>query len=77
MSRVISDHSLLTWEVYPSGGEFGLPVNPKIVFHCLSDPDRRARYLEYRGDTSEAERKVQEATEDDLRRMLETSTELS
>lgn len=58
MSRVFVDQSLLTWEVYPSGGDFGLPDSPKIIFHCLSDPSERARFMEFDGDDSDAARAI-------------------
>ena len=45
MSRTFVDENLHTWEVFPSGGRFGLPERPKIVFLCLSDlsPASRGR----------------------------------
>ena len=77
MSRVILDNDLLSWEVYASGGKFGLPEQPKIVFHCLSDPLRRSRYLVYRdGDNADAEQAVHERSESELRDMLTRSREL-
>jgi hypothetical protein len=77
MSRIFSDRDLLSWEVFASTGPFGLPEHPQIVFHCLSDPDRRARYIRVSGDSSEAQALVQEARESDLRQMLTESRELS
>lgn len=76
MSRVFTDENLLTWEVYASGGKWGLPDRPKIVFQCLSDPDRRARFVHHEGDEADAEEAVHEAREDRLREMLRTSSEL-
>jgi hypothetical protein len=77
MSRIFSDGDLLSWEVFASTGPFGLPEHPQIVFHCLSDPDRRARYVRVSGDSSEAQKLVQEARESDLRQMLAGARELS
>lgn len=76
MSRLFTDDSLLTWEAYPSGGPFGLPDSPKIVFNCLSDPDRRARFVEHPGDDADAQRVVQEVSDAELKRMLEGAAEL-
>lgn len=60
MSRVFVDRSLLTWEVYPSGGDFGLPESPKIIFHCLSDPSEQVRFIEFDGDDADAARAIEE-----------------
>ena len=76
MSRLFTDDSLLTWEAYPSGGAFGLPDSPKIVFHCLSDPERRARWVQHSGDDADAQRAVREASDRELNRLLTVSYEL-
>ena len=76
MSRVFTDENLLTWEVYASGGKYGLPDRPKVIFQCLSDPDRRARFVVLQGDEADAEEWVHEAPEDRLRETLGTSREL-
>ena len=76
MSRLFTDESLLTWEAYASGGAFGLPDDPKIVFHCLSDPNRRARFVRHEGDDADAARLVLEAPESDLLGLFRDSTEL-
>jgi hypothetical protein len=76
MSRIFSDEQLLTWEAYSSGGRFGLPDQPKIVFHCLSDPHRPPRFVEHSGDSVSAERVLSELPEDGLRDLLADSGEL-
>lgn len=76
MSRIFTDRSMLTWEAYPSGGPFGLPDNPKIVFHCISDPELRARYVEHEGDDADAGRTVRELNDGQLQELLAASTEL-
>jgi hypothetical protein len=76
MSRVFTDSGLLTWEAFASGGKFGLPEQPKIVFHCLSDPDRRARYVQHEGDNADAERAVRSLPEAELEGLLGASLEL-
>ena len=77
MSRVFVDDSLLTWEAYASGGNFGLAENPRIIFHCLSDPQRRARYVVHEGgDEADAEEAVHGAPEERLKEMLGTSQEI-
>lgn len=76
MSRVFVDDDLLTWEAYASGGRFGLPERPKIVFHCLSDPAIRARFVIHPGDEANAEETVHELPEERLKAMLKESEEL-
>lgn len=76
MSRVFVDDDLLTWEAYASGGRFGLPESPRIVFHCLSDPAIRARFVVHQGDEANAEETVHEVPEERLKAMLAEAREL-
>ena len=76
MSRTFTDKDLLTWEAYPSGGDFGLPTEAKIIFNCLSKPGSRARYLVHAGGQAQAEEIVYEASPDQLRALLEETREL-
>ena len=76
MSRVFTDQNLLTWEAYASGGKFGLPERPKIVFNCLSLQDQRARYVVFEGDEADAEEAVAEWPDARLRELLSSSREL-
>jgi hypothetical protein len=76
MSRVFTDDSLLTWEAFASGGPFGLPRPTNIIFQCLSDPDRRARYVRHEGNNSSAERAVNALPDAGLLGMLQDSVEL-
>jgi len=76
MSRSFIDDSLASWEAYASGGPFGLPRPSKIVFQCLSDPDKRARFVDHGGDVADAGRVVLELSDEALRSLLETSTAL-
>jgi hypothetical protein len=77
MSRVFVDDNLLTWEAYASGGNFGLARDPRIIFHCVSDPQRRARYVVLDGaGEADAEEAVLEAPEERLKEMLGRSEEL-
>ena len=76
MSRVFVDDDLLTWEAYSSGGDFGLARDPKIVFHCLSDPQRRPRFVVHEGDEADAEEAVHRAEEEELKEMLRASRDL-
>jgi hypothetical protein len=76
MSRTFIDENLLSWEVYASGGKFGLPDDPKVVFHCQSDPAQRARFVRYGEDNAQAEQAVQSLPDEQLRRMLKEAEQL-
>lgn len=76
MSRVFTDEGLMTWEAYASGGKFGLPDDPKVVFNCLSDPGRRARWVRIDGDEADAEEAVHAMPEAELRELLRGAREL-
>lgn len=79
MSRTFVDDDLRLWEVYPSGGKYGLPVAPKIVFHCMSDAQARPRYLPgaEQQDEAEAADWVSDVSDDELRNLLRHSREIS
>jgi hypothetical protein len=76
MSRVFVDDDLLSWEAFASAGRYGLPDEPKIVFHCLSDRSRRALYVRRGGDNAEAEQLVHSLPDAELRAMLGEAEEL-
>ena len=76
MSRVFTDENLLTWEVFASGGRFGLSIRPKVIFHCLSDRARPARFVEVQGDEADAEALIYDSPPDHLRQLLGDSQEL-
>ena len=76
MSRTFIDENLLTWETYASGGKFGLAIRPKIVFHCISDPERRARQVTRDGDEADAEQMLSEVPDEQLRTLLRQSEEI-
>ena len=76
MSRVFTDRNLENWEAFASGGKFGLPDQPKVIFNSLSRPDNRARYVILEGDEAGAEAAVAGMTDERLREMLETAREL-
>jgi hypothetical protein len=76
MSRVFTDQNLLNWEAYASGGKFGLPDNPKVIFNCLSHPDQRARYVVQQGGEASIDEQVDEMPLERLLEMLAKSREL-
>jgi hypothetical protein len=76
MSRVFTDGEFRSWETYASGGNYGLPELPRVVFHCLSEQDRRARYVRFEGNQASAEEAVADMPDDRLRELLAQSKEL-
>ncbi|HEU4881706.1 MAG TPA: hypothetical protein VFT45_05660 [Longimicrobium sp.] len=76
MSQTFTDDNLLTWEAFASGGRFGLSVRPKVIFHCLSDPSARARFVEVQGDEADAEEMIHDSQVARLRELLKESKEL-
>ena len=76
MSQTFTDDNLLTWEAFASGGRFGLSVRPKVIFHCLSDPSLRARFVEVQGDEADAEEMIHDSQVARLRELLGASKEL-
>lgn len=76
MSQTFTDDNLLTWEAFASGGRFGLSVRPKVIFHCLSDPSLRARFVEVQGDEADAEEMIHDSQVSRLRDLLKESREL-
>lgn len=76
MSQTFTDEDLLTWEVFSSGGRFGLAIRPRVIFHCVSDPARPPRVVEVSGDEADAEELVHDSEIGQLRQMLAQSREL-
>ncbi|WP_420130315.1 hypothetical protein [Longimicrobium sp.] len=76
MSQTFTDENLLTWEAFASGGRFGLSIRPKVIFHCLSDPSARARFVEVQGDEADAEEMIHGSPTARLRELLKESQEL-
>lgn len=76
MPRIITDADLQVWEVYPSSGPFGLPERPKVVFNCLTDSNRRPRWVVMNGDDAEVEKRLGEMNVKELLQLLGESTEI-
>jgi hypothetical protein len=76
MARVFVDEDLLSWEAYASTGRYSLPERPRIVFNCLSDPNRPARYVVHSGDNADAEGAVLDMPLEALRELLDESQEV-
>ncbi len=76
MARTFLDLNLMTWEVYPSGGQHGFSQNPHLVFNCLSNRGEPPRYMDMAGDSASAQKVVCEASEPELLALLSGSTPL-
>lgn len=77
MARTIQDEDLLLWEAYATAGDFGFPDQARMIFHCLTDPGRRARVLEREGDKSDVENELATMAEAELLSLLERTQEVS
>jgi hypothetical protein len=75
--RTFQDRNFLVWEAYPSGGKHGFSENPNIIFHCLTQPDIRSRYAEGGASAAEAERRIAQASPEELLQMLEQAREIA
>lgn len=76
MSRTFQDDDLLLWEVYTASPRSGMGHGARIMFHCLTAPERRARVLEQDSDEAGIETRIAEADTAELMAMLEESEPL-
>lgn len=77
MRRTFYDEDFLEWEAYVSGGQPRGDAASRLYFLCLTEPSRRARYVdEESGNTAVAERKLRELEDGELLELLERSTPL-
>lgn len=77
MRRTFYDEDFLEWEAYVSGGQPRSEAAARLYFLCLTEPSRRARYLnEETGSTAVAERKLEELDDSRLLELLRESEPL-
>lgn len=76
MTRTFQDADLLVWEVYAAAPRSGAGHGARLVFHCTSDPDRRARVLETDGDRTSAAKEAASVSDQELRARLEAASPL-
>lgn len=77
MRRTFYDEDFLEWEAYVSGGQPRSEAAARLYFLCLTEPSRRARYVEEEsGNTAEAERKLRQLEDSQLLDLLERSAPL-
>jgi hypothetical protein len=77
MSRQFIDDDLTLWEVHASTGQFSLPDHGRLVFLCVTDPQRRPRSVRYQGGLVESEAAVESLPDEELRALLAASEALS
>ncbi len=78
MRRTFYDEDFLEWEAYVSGGQPESEAAARLYFLCLTEPSRRARFVEEEsGNTAVAERKLEELDESSLLDLLQESEPLS
>lgn len=77
MTRTIQDRDLLLWEAYASAGESGRRTGGRIMFHCLTDPSRRARELTREADEKDVAREIATLHEAELVDLLAAAAEVS
>lgn len=70
MSRSFQDSNLLIWETYATTGAFGAADHAHIIFHCVSDPSRRARYVQRDASLAAAQKALDSLSPEELRAML-------
>ena len=57
MRRTFMDDQFDEWEAYVSGGQPGGSAAARVMFVCISTPERRPRFVHHSsGDPFEAER---------------------
>lgn len=76
MSRTIQDEDLQIWEAYASSGDFGFPRHSRMVFHCLSDRTRKARYAEREGAKAAVEKEMVMLPDSRLAEILKQAREV-
>ncbi|MEJ2216467.1 MAG: hypothetical protein P8099_07610 [Gemmatimonadota bacterium] len=76
MSRSFQDPDLLIWEAYATTGAFGASDHAHIIFHCVSDPSRRARYVEQDASLAAAQKRLAKLSTEELRSLLDEAQSL-
>jgi len=67
MRRTFMDDQFDEWEVYVSGGQLGGKAAARVMFVCLSRPEREPRYVVHEsGDPADAEADLHQMSEDQL-----------
>lgn len=67
MRRTFMDDQFDEWEAFVSGGQLGGVAAARVMFVCLSRPEREPRYVIHEsGDPADAEYELHHMSEDDV-----------
>ena len=78
MRRTFTDDRFDEWEAFVSGGQPGGSQAARILFHCISTPTRRPRYVSHAsGDPAAAEHDLYNMDDAGVVELFESSQELA
>lgn len=77
MARQFQDGDLQVWEAFATTGDNGFPKPARIAFRCRTDRSLRPRWLAIDGDKADAEARVMEASDDELRGWFQDASDLN
>lgn len=67
MRRTFMDDQFDEWEAYVSGGQLGGKAPARVMFVCISRPNREPRYVIHKsGDPADAEHDLFHMSEEEL-----------
>lgn len=69
--RTVLDDELREWEAWAVPGRGGVPAPAAITFRCLTDGHERPRAVAIPEGRTEAELRLQRASDDELRELFE------
>lgn len=76
MTRTFQDGELLLWEAYAAAPRSGQDRGARLVFHCLTDQNRRARVLERNESRTQVEKRLSDIPGSELVALLDASEPL-
>lgn len=74
--RTLTDGDFRRWEAYATTGPHGFSRPSRIIFRCTTDPGERARVVVVDGDKSDAEARVRDLSERELRELMTEESEI-
>jgi len=78
MRRTFMDDQFDEWEAYVSGGQPRGSLPARVLFVCISTPQRQPRFVKHAsGDPAEAEHSLYHMEEADLLELFNNSEPLS
>ncbi len=74
MRRTFMDDQFDEWEAYVSGGQPGSSLVARLMFVCISSPERQPRFVRHpSGDPAEAEHELHSMDDASLMELFEGS----